>query len=175
MEIVIRKPNLEPRINGVPKDFAETKDYFNKALEKNQLSWIPRKTPITDKEIIDLWIPSLKTNITRVAEVDGKVVGQVTVFYDTKTTSYEHANQREPGNIGFTVKPDFYEKVTLELIKGLVKELKEQDKKAVWTTAIESPGNKLMQELGYKPNILENQDRYKQAGLSGKVCEYKLP
>ncbi len=117
----------------------------------------------------------IRKNITLVAELDKRIVGQVTVFYDPQSTAYEHAGQREPGHIGFTVRPEIYDKVTPELVKELVKELRDQDKKAVWTTAFESPGNKIMQELGYAPKILENQKRYAQAGLSGKVCRYELP
>jgi hypothetical protein len=53
--------------------------------------------------------------------------------------------------------------------------LKKQNKTAIWTIAYESPGNEIMKELGYSPKILENQERYKKANLSGKVCEYRLP
>lgn len=34
MAIIIRKPRLKPRINGIPVDFAQVKEYFNRALEK---------------------------------------------------------------------------------------------------------------------------------------------
>jgi hypothetical protein len=175
MRVVIRKPRLEPRINGIPKDFAETRDYFNYSLEERSLPWIPRKTLITNEEILEKWIPNLDKNITLVAELYGKVVGQAVVLYNTKSNSYEHADEREPGAVGITVKPDVYELVTPRLTKGLIEELKNQNKKGILTTSFESPGNKIMQELGYKPEILENEDRYKLAGLSGKVCRYKLP
>ena len=35
MEIIIRKPNLQPKLNGIPKDFAQVRDYFNQALKHN--------------------------------------------------------------------------------------------------------------------------------------------
>ena len=159
----------------LPKDFADVKTYFNKALKECTLSWIPRKTPITDDEIKNLWIPTLETNITLVAELQGKVAGQVTVFYDTKSTGYEHAEQRVIGNIGLTARPDVYKQVINPLISGLVDELRKRNKTAIWTTAYESPGNKIMKELGYSSRILKNQKRYKKAGLSEKVCEYRLP
>ena len=175
MKIIIRKPKLKPETNGIPKDFADVKTYFNKALKENTLPWIPRKNQITDDEIKQLWIPTLETNITLVAELEGKVAGQVTVFYDTESTGYEHAKQRVIGDIGFTARPDVYKQVINPLISSLVDELKKQNKTAIWTTACESPGNKIMEELGYSSRILKNQERYKKANLSGKVCEYKLP
>jgi len=175
MRIIIRKPNLKPEINGIPKDFLDTQTYFNKALKDNSLFWIPRKTPIKDSEIKKLWIPTLETNITLVAELEGEVVGQVTVFYDTESTGYEHAKQRVIGNIGFTARPDVYKQVINPLISGLVDELKKQNKTVIWTIAYESPGNKIMEKLGYSSRTLKNQERYKKAGLCGKVCEYQLP
>ena len=81
MKLIIRKPNLENLTSErIPKDFSDVKDYFNKALEDNSLPWIPRKTPITNKEIIEKWVPSLKTNISLIAELGGKVVGSELYF-----------------------------------------------------------------------------------------------
>lgn len=54
MKITIRRPKLEPRVDGIPKDFADTRDYFNKALKDKSLFWIPRRTPITNEEITKL-------------------------------------------------------------------------------------------------------------------------
>lgn len=175
MAINIRKPCLEPLINGVPRDFAQVKDYFNRALQRGTLPWVPRKTPITDDEINKLWIPSLETNINLVAESLREVVGQVTVFYDTKSTAYEHSAQRFPGNIGLTAKPSIYQMVVKPLMIGLVKELKTQERKAVLNLAKESPGNSVMERLGYTPRLLKNQERYQQVGLSGVVYQYELP
>ena len=149
MEIIIRKPNLNLLVNKIPKDFAEVKDYFNHALENNTLFWIPRKNPISDKEIKELWIPTININITLVAELEGKVVGQATVFYDSDSTAYEHAKQRLQGDIGLTAKPEIYSKVIKKLIPEIVKELKEKNKTAKWTLAKESPANKILLELGY--------------------------
>ncbi len=178
-EIIIRAPRLEPRIGKIPKDFADVQNYFNTAIKENQMPWIPRKELITDEEIMNLWIPSLKTNITLVAALkyskEELVVGQTTVFYDPHSSAYEHANKRVPGNIGFSVNPQCYRLIAARLIIGLKNELITQDKKAVWTTALESPGNEIMQKLGYTPKTLENQERYKKVGLSGRVCEYDLP
>jgi glycerophosphoryl diester phosphodiesterase len=124
MKVIIRKPKLKPEIGGIPKDFAEVKTYFNKALKDNTLSWIPRKNKITNNEIKNLWIPTLETNITLVAELEGKTVGQITVFYDTKSTGYEHAEQRVRGNIGFSARPDVYKQVIKLLVPELIDEFK---------------------------------------------------
>lgn len=175
MEITIRKPNLEPLVDGVPKDFAEVRDYFNRALTEGTLPWIPRKTPITDKEITELWMPSLKTNICLVAELNGKIVGSAVVLYDPKSNEYEHKEKRVPGNIGSTAKPKVYKQVIGRLLPEIIGELKKQDKTAIWNLAEESPANGIMSGLGYLPKILENVTRYKQTGLSGKVFEYQLP
>ena len=176
MEITIREPNLEIMTKeGIPKCFADIRDYFNEALETNSLPWIPRKTIITNDEIKNLWIPSLKTNITLHAELNSRVVGSGTVFYDTKSTGYEHTGQRVPGNFGFTADPKYYFLTFRKMMPFLVEKLKKQNKTAIFTSAIESPAIKIMENLGYKGKLLENQDRYKQAGLSGKIMEYHLP
>jgi len=174
MKIIIRKPNLNLLVDGIPKDFAEVRDYFNQALENNALPWIPRKTPITNKEIKELWIPTINTNITLVVELERKVVGQVTVFYDSDSTAYEHAKQRLQGDIGLTAKPEIYSEVVEKLIPEIVKELQKKEKTAKWTLAKESPANKILLKLGYQAKILKNVERYKQVGLSGDVFEYNL-
>ena len=172
--MIIREPRLKPDVNGIPKDFADTKDYFNKALDEDKLPWIPRKKPITDEEIKKLWVPSLEQNICLVAELDERVVGQLTVLYDPKSNLYEHRDQRKPGNIGFAADPKFYTSVLEKIVPKLVSELKQQGKTAVWTMSKESPANQVLKKLGYEAKVLENQERYKEAGLSGKVCEYGL-
>ena len=176
MKLIIRKPNLEIlTAKGIPKDFEDVKNYFNKALESNLLPWIPRKTPITIKEIKELWLPSLEQNINLLAEVDEKIIGSLNVFYNTNSTAYEHKTQRKLGNIGFTADPNYYTKVTSPLIQKLIVELKKQNKKAVWTLAKESPGNKILNDLGYNGKLIKNQERYKQEKLSGDVFKYNLP
>ncbi len=175
MSVIIRKPRLKPEVQGIPRDFAQVKNYFNKALEERTLPWIPRKTPITDGEITKLWAPSLETNITLVAELDGEVVGQGTVFYDTDSTYYEHADKRVPGNMGITAKPELHQKVMKPLMTGFIEELRKQSKTAILTTAKENPGNEMMRKLGYSPSIVKNQKRYQEAGLSGIVYQYNLP
>ena len=176
MEIKVRIPNLENMTaEGIPKDFADVMDYFNNSLKENSLPWIPRKNPITTKEIKEKWIPSLNTNISLVAELNGKVVGSGTVFYDPNSTAYEDANQMISGEFNSTANPKMqYVKITQELIKGISRELKEKGKIAHCHLPIESPAIQAMQELGIKgkETTLEH---YQKQGLSGKVIKYELP
>lgn len=103
------------------------------------------------------------------------MVGQATVFYDTRSTEYEHAVQRVLGNIGFTAKLGVYVRVVEAFVPKIVKELRGKGKTAIWTLAEESPANKILRELGYGFIPLEGVERYQEAGLSGKVYEYSLP
>jgi hypothetical protein len=177
MAIIIKTPNLEILTSkGIPKCFADIRNYFNKALKTNSLPWIPRKTPITNDEIKNLWVPSIKNNITFHAELNKRVVGSITVFYKKDSTAYENASEREIGDIGYTSDPEEdYEPIAKSLFETLILELKKSNRKARLTTAIESPGNKVLSELGYKGKLIENQERYIHANLSGKVMEYFFP
>lgn len=176
MDITIRKPNLENLTSeGIPKDFADVRDYFNLALKNNSLPWIPRKTPITNQEIKEKWIPSLNTNISLIAESNGKVVGSATVFYDTTSTSYEHTNKRNEGEFNSTTNPEYDSvKIISELIKGTIQELKKQNKSAHSYLPVESPNNKSFQDMGYK-GMQEFLEYYKTNNLSGEVLRYEMP
>ena len=176
MEINVRKPNIEKLTSkNIPKDFEEVKDYFNKALEEKSLPWIPRKTPITNKEIKEKWIPSLNKNICYVAESKGEIVGCATVFYDPNSTNYENKDKRSSGELVFTASSKTnYIEVCRKNVKKIIDELKKQNKKAQLNISIESPSNKSLSELGYKgkEKFLEH---YKKNGMSGKVIGYNLP
>lgn len=186
--MMIRKPNLENLTKeGIPKDFADVRDYFNKALENGTLPLIPRKTPITNEEILERWIPSLKTNISLVAEKNNKVIGSATVFYDTNSSDPKFSDFRKPGELNSTVDPSenryIYYLTTKEMIKGIKQELIKME-------GIENvylPGfahcyvpvenilaNKVFEQLGYKGKE-EFLERYKTGKISGKVFRYELP
>ena len=133
--MIIRKPNLEVLTEeGIPKDFASVKAYFNFAIEYDLLPWIPRKTPITTEEIRNLWVPSVKTNICYIAELEGHVCGSATVFYDPSSTAYEHADLRKAGELTSTVSPLLNKKrcimIDKEITKEIIRELKLTHKKA---------------------------------------------
>lgn len=74
-----------------------------------------------------------------------------------------------------TADPHIHNFVFRPLIIGLLKELEKGGKTATLNIAQESPVGRVMKDLGYTPKVLENQDRYKKAGLSGKVYQYGLP
>jgi len=174
-----RFPNVDDvNEKGIPRDFAAVMDYFNGALENNSLPWIPRKTPITESEIIEKWIPSLESNIVIVAEHEGKVVGQATVFYEPNSTNYERAKQRMHGEMSSTVDPAYdvqtQVKIQEALAKGIIKELKNQNKTAFLRVAKESPMTTAMSNLGYVGKA-STAKHYKEAGLSGEVLEYNFP
>jgi len=180
MTILVRKPNLEILTDeGIPKDFADVRDYFNFAIQNNLLSWIPRKMPITTEEIRSKWIPSAKTNICYIAELSGRVFGSATVFYVPSSTAYEHALQRQEGELASTTNPILGRKQSLdvdkELSRAIINELKQTGKTAFARIAIESPAAEAMKELGYEGTLVKNVDRYKFQGLSGSVFEYNLP
>ncbi len=177
MKIIIRKPDLNRLIEGIPKDFYEVMQYFNLGLSKKNYPFIPRKSPIIEEEIINLWVPSLKDNISLVAERNGEVIGSATCFFDIMSSLYEEADKREPGEIGLTVNPAYnHKEVGKLLVKAIIEELRTQGKKAIchidakWDEEIQ-----MMKELGYKGKLINNYERYKKEGLSGRVFEYNLP
>jgi hypothetical protein len=179
MNLTIRKPNLEPKTpEGIPQDSANVRDYFNLGLSEGKLKYIPRTTPITNEEILERWIPSWSQsdNITLLAELNGKIVGSITVFDDTASTDYEHASQRPPGAVGGTIDPRVdFETVAKPLYTALIETLKRENRKAIFTFAEESPSKKVMEDLCGPGQILENQERYSAVGLSGRVIKYELP
>ena len=175
--MIVRKPNLEVLTSeGIPKDFADVREYFNEGLFDDSQPWIPRKRPITNKEIRELWVPSANTNITYVAELNGQVIGSMTVFYNPGSTAYEHADKRVMGEMSGTTatKIDRVE-VIKEITPCVVNELKRLGKTAMLRTAIESHANEAMKRLGYQPARTEFAERYKREGISGSVNIYEFP
>jgi len=178
MNLRIRRPNPEDLDeNGIPRDFAAVMAYFNRGLESDAFPFIPRRTPITPDEIRERWLPSLEANISYVVESDGKVVGSATVFFDTSSTDYAEAEQRQPGEIGLTVDPEQnYAEVATELIKQIELELAIKGRQATMHTDADFHVEvDLMRSLGYEGTPIESYPRYVEGGLSGRVMEYNLP
>ncbi len=75
------------RVNdaGVPLDFLDVMEYFNRMLEKDAYPLIPRSEPITYEEISEKWVPSANTNVTylTVDRKTRKVVCSGTLFVDS--------------------------------------------------------------------------------------------
>jgi len=174
--IKVRKPDLGNLQDGVPKDFLEVMGYFNRGLRKGSYLYIPRKNLITPKEIRTLWLPSIETNICFVAELDEKVIGSATCFFDVASSAYEQAKERKPGEIALTVAPDRNHRlVSYGVLSEMIKELRVQNKKAFFHTDSDFQEERLMmQDLGYQGRLIREYERYRKAGLSGKVFEYKL-
>lgn len=136
MTFLIRKPNLDMlAARGIPRDFIDIRDYFNRGIRENKLHYIPRKNQITDDEISSLWIPNLDKNICLVAEDQRRslVVGCIVYFENTLSTNYEQAAQRRVGEIAGTTDPQYYLEETIQINKGmlasLIEELRTQKKK----------------------------------------------
>ena len=109
-------------------------------------------------------------------ELEGKVVGSITVFYAPESTGYEHASQRMSGEIGETADPrQDYNKIMFSMFKRLIRELKEKGLAARLTMAAENPALSVMTQLGYEGKGVENIERYKSVELSGKGLVYSLP
>jgi len=178
MVIEIRKPNIEILTpEGIPEDFAQVMKYFNEALKIKRYTFIPRKTPITIEEIKNLWVPSIDKNISYVADLNGTIIGSATPFFNVNSTAYEHAAERKPGEIGLTVKPPYsHGAIGKKLLQTIINELKNTGKTAFLHTDIHwGEEIDMMASLGYMGTLIENYERYKKAGLCGKVREYKLP
>lgn len=152
-----------------------------KHLQQTQLRYIPRRTPITDEEILQRWLPSLPNNICFVAEDQRRcaVIGCITYLSVPTSSAYENESQRRIGEIAGTTSPDYEITDTFEITKqmnsALIVELKQQQKTGFLRVAIESPTIQAMQELGYEGTLVENLQHYKEAGLSGQAREYMLP
>jgi len=176
--MIIRKPNPDNLTKaGIPKDFDQIMRYFNKGLREGGFPFIPRKTPISTKEIKELWVPSLETNVSLIGEFDGKVIGSVTAFYNLSSTAYNDADEREIGEVGLTVHPSYgHRSVGIHLMGSLAQELKKQDKSAILHTDIHFDEEiAIMSLLGHHGRYIENFERYQKAGLSGNVLRYNLP
>jgi len=175
--IQIRKPNLDNLQDGVPKDFLDVMEYFNQGLAEGSYLYIPRKNPITTKEIRTLWLPSIKNNICFVAELDEKVIGSANCFFDVASSAYAQAKERKPGEIALTVAPDRNHRlVGYGILSEMIKELRTQNKKAFFHTDSEfQEERRMMRDLGHRGRLIKKYERYRKAGLSGKVYAYKLP
>ena len=174
--MIIRKPNLEMLTSeGVPKDFADVRDYFNQALIDNSIPWIPRKTPITNDEIRKVWVPSSPINITYVAENNGRVVGVNVVFLEKPSTSYEHRELMQEGEMSGTVDPNSdYTPIMTGLIMATIEELKRRGKYAIAKTSGNRPFSEILQSLGYIPNNVVSEE-YQRANISEKAEVYRFP
>ena len=163
----------------IPEDFSQVMEYFNRDLAKRKFPYIPRKKKITAEEIRGLWLPSLSRNICFIAEnVNLKqVVGSATVLYDVDSNDYEHSSLRKPGELALTVDSGHdYLRVGSKLLGAIIRDLVFKGKKAVAHTDVDFEQElEIFEELGFNGESINDYERYKLAGLSGRVFEFELP
>lgn len=176
--LIIRKSNLEVlTTDGIPKDFADKMEIFNKALKKNAYPFVPRKSIITINEIKNLWVPSAHRNIDIVAELNEKVIGSGTVLMGNDN-AYSKESKRESGEYAITIDSKYFDKgIGTKITKKIIEEAKKRNIKFSFHSSINNIRMiKIMEKLGYLPKEkIKNYERYKKAGINPEVYFYKLP
>ena len=152
------------------RQFQDIKNYFNACLEKNLYKFIPRKKPILDEEIEELWIPSINKNLSYHAIYEGRVVGSATVFSDVNSTGYELASKRKEGALGLTVdkRLKFNSQIEMILIEQLIKD-------SVYFYDVIPVEDSNLRNIYRSFNLLEQpmkKDSFKSLGLSGDAIKF---
>ncbi|MBU0760764.1 MAG: hypothetical protein KJ600_00100 [Nanoarchaeota archaeon] len=181
MALVVRKPNLDDlNEEGIPRDFVDLQEYWNYGVrsQEGMFKFIPRRTEISVDEVRNLFVPAIKNgrSVNMVAELDGKVVGTITVIYDVAATEYEHRAQRTSGAIGESVDPRIgdYCEVLGRLYEGLEAELREIGKKALAVFPVEDKRSlEVLTSLGRRGREIDH-GPYHAVGLSGKGIEFEI-
>ena len=186
MNLVIRKARLEPKVEGVPRDFYEVMTYFNRGISAPRESaspcfrYMPRKTSITLEEIRELWVKSMSENICFVAELDGRVVGSASVLFKRESTAYEHREVRAKsgGDLALSVDPEKdYVSISEPLVRGIISELRRLEKEATLISPVE-----FQEDIGLfekltngKGKLLEEKfEHYRGIGLSGNAVKFLI-
>jgi len=176
--LIIRESNLEVLASeGIPKDFVDKMEYFNKALKENVYPYVPRKSEITFDEIKNLWMPSAKNNIDIVAELNGKIVGSGTVLMGNDN-AYSQESKRELGEYAITIDPQYFGKgIRTEITKRIIEEATKRNIKFSFHTSVNNIRMiKVMEKLGHQPKEkIENYERYAKEGINPQVFFYELP
>lgn len=152
--------NIEwDRINvrGIPLDCIGLMNYFNRALETGAYPLIPRSNPITEEEILRLWIPSINSAITYVAADNNsqKVVCGGTLFLDS---------EKKIGELSITKDPDYPVKgVGTSVTKAIVEDAISKGISASIHTSVENTAMiRVMEKLGYGPGrLVSDYERYR--------------
>ncbi len=179
MDYIIRFMNWgNKNEKGIPRDAEDVMRYFNYALDKGGYPYVPRKTRITEEEIIKLWLAGKDTNISIVAEFDGEIVGSGTALFDPKSNIYSLESERSLGEYAITVNPTSQNRgIGTEITKRIIEECRSRGLEFISHTSIDNnQAIRMMEKLGFKPKkIIEYYERYANAGLNPKVFLYKLP
>lgn len=176
--LIIRESNLEVLTpEGIPKDFADKMEIFNRALKENAYPYVPRKSEITINEIKNLWMPSAKDNIDIVAELNGKVIGSGTVLMGNDN-AYSQESKRELREYAITIDLQYFDKgAGTKITKRIIEEaIKRNIKFSFHTSEDNIRMIKIMEKLGYQPKEkIENYERYAKAGINSGAYLYELP
>ena len=176
--LIVRESNLKVlTTEGIPKDFADKMEIFNRALKENAYPYVPRRREITINEITNLWVPSAKNNIDIVAELNGKVIGSGTVLMGNDN-AYSQESKRELGEYAITIDPQYFDKgIGTKITKIIIEKATKRNIKFSFHTSVDNIRIiKIMEKLGHRPKEkIENYERYAKAGINPKVFFYELP
>ena len=126
--------------NGVPQDFLDIKEFYNRALDKNLIPLIRRQSKITYKELRDGWLKK-KNAISFVAysKKYKKVIGSCTVTEIGKELAITLDPEHSGKGLGYS------------LTRKSIVEAKKRAMTIVVTTSVENkPMIRIMEKLGYK-------------------------
>lgn len=167
----IRKPNLQDlNESKISQDFINSMNLFNTLLENGKLPYCPRKSPITEEEVKDLWMPSTDKNITCLAYDNGDLVASGTLLVAEDSNEYSKQTQRGL-EYALTFNPE-YPEAAKQVTQSVLEEAKQKGLEFITHVSIENEAeNKIMQELGLKREEVDSK-RYKEAGLNPSVYKY---
>ena len=147
---LIRKTNWNKKDKkGIPYDFIDIMDYFNKDLMSGKYPYVPRKgDPITKSEIKSKWIPDKNKTATYLAEdiASGKIIASTNIPLDTGILAITKDSNFDAKGIG------------TELTKKVIEGVLSKGHKVIVRTSIKNlPMIKVMEKLGYgKGKLIKN-------------------
>lgn len=142
---------------GVPIDCIDIMNYFNKALKRGVYPLIPRTKPITEDEIVSLWVLGIDSKITYVA-VDNdsqKVICGGTLLLDL---------ENKIGELSITKDPDYsVNSVGTDVTKAVIEDALLRKITVIVHTSLENHSmRRIMEKLGYMPNqIIRDYEKYR--------------
>lgn len=163
---------------GVPKDCLDVMNYFNEGLKSGKYHFIPRKSKITEEEILNLWVPAKDKNVSLVAVMEGKVIGSGTVLFDSGSNKYGLESGREAGEYSLSVDEDYdVKRISYEITKKMLEEGKNRGFKfGLHVYSLDEVMIGVMRDLFLLPKkVINNYQRFVEAGLEKPVYFYELP
>ena len=87
--------------------------FVNYGINNELFPYMPRRTLIDEEEIDDLWIPSIKNNVTYHVVDDKRIIASATVLRDVHSNKYEHANKRPTNSLGIVISPEYQDEQSI--------------------------------------------------------------